>query len=378
MFRPFLILGWAIFLASSWTWCIGMFLPVLLVRDMGLSGWIVFAIPNILGAAAMGWVLTSDQSSRQLVERHPQACAAFSLVTIAFHVFFITWFVGTRLLNLNWWFLAAAVALWVLLLKNQRAQFFAASGMVYLLSLLAMGMTVLLLKTQAIPHPPLPPANPASALFLAPVCFFGFFFCPYLDLTFHRARQANSPWAARAAFSLGFGLFFLVMILFSLIYARPLAGLLQPGAQALPEKLAQILGIHLLAQSGLTVGLHARELAALPRAPRPLVAGLLLIAATLAGLYAEPHRLFGLAAGEVVYRLFMAFYGLIFPAYVWLCILPSPTRQIAPARTNLLLLAAAVLLACPFFFLGFILNKMLWLLPGLALVLFARLLVPKR
>ena len=51
------VAGWAVFLAMSWTWCIGMFLPVLLLRDLGLGGFLVFAIPNILGAAAMGWLL---------------------------------------------------------------------------------------------------------------------------------------------------------------------------------------------------------------------------------------------------------------------------------------------------------------------------------
>ncbi|MDB5302268.1 MAG: hypothetical protein JWO87_3931, partial [Phycisphaerales bacterium] len=45
-------LGWGAFLACSWTWCIGMFLPVLLVRDFGEMGWLVFAAPNVVGAAA--------------------------------------------------------------------------------------------------------------------------------------------------------------------------------------------------------------------------------------------------------------------------------------------------------------------------------------
>ncbi|HTL30770.1 MAG TPA: hypothetical protein VL282_16180, partial [Tepidisphaeraceae bacterium] len=36
-------IGWAIYLGMSWTWCIGMFLPVLLVRDYGFWGWLVFA-----------------------------------------------------------------------------------------------------------------------------------------------------------------------------------------------------------------------------------------------------------------------------------------------------------------------------------------------
>jgi hypothetical protein len=48
---------------------------------------------------------------------------------------------------------------------------------------------------------------------LAPVCVFGFLACPYLDLTFHRARQrSNRP---RASFGWGFGFFFLLMFVFT-------------------------------------------------------------------------------------------------------------------------------------------------------------------
>ena len=70
-----------------------MLLPVLLVRELGVIGWIVFAIPNVIGAAAMGWVLRDPDSSRRIVEAHGPACRAFSAVTIAFHVFFVLWFV---------------------------------------------------------------------------------------------------------------------------------------------------------------------------------------------------------------------------------------------------------------------------------------------
>src|SRR4051812_30605350 len=65
---------WSIYLASSWTWCIGMFLPVLLIRDYGLWGWIVFAVPNVVGAGAMGWVLRSRTTSRHMVVAHAVAC----------------------------------------------------------------------------------------------------------------------------------------------------------------------------------------------------------------------------------------------------------------------------------------------------------------
>src|SRR3954471_24793497 len=53
----FSALNWAAFLGASWTWCIGMFLPVLLIRDYGPSMWWAFAVPNVIGAAAMGWIL---------------------------------------------------------------------------------------------------------------------------------------------------------------------------------------------------------------------------------------------------------------------------------------------------------------------------------
>src|SRR5438874_5606425 len=82
--------SWAIYLGMSWTWCIGMFLPVLLVRDYGIWGWIVFATPNVVGAAAMGWVL-KDHDSQAMVQAHNYAIKAFSFVTAAFQLFFAFW-----------------------------------------------------------------------------------------------------------------------------------------------------------------------------------------------------------------------------------------------------------------------------------------------
>jgi hypothetical protein len=82
-------------------------------------------------------------------------------------------------------------------------------------------------------------------------------------------------------------------------------------------------------------------------------------------------------AGELVYRLFLASYGLVFPAYVWLCMIPNWRSPSPPTRRMLAIFAASVLIACPFYWLGFIENKTMWLLPGLALVLLARLAVPR-
>src|SRR5438874_1635576 len=82
---------WAIYLAMSWTWCIGMFLPVLLVRDFGVWGWVAFAIPNVLGAAAVGWIYRSGEQSRQTLQSHAMAVTAFSVVTATFQIFFAMW-----------------------------------------------------------------------------------------------------------------------------------------------------------------------------------------------------------------------------------------------------------------------------------------------
>src|SRR6476661_4754696 len=69
-------LGWAAYLGMSWTWCIGMFLPVLLVRDYGFWGWLVFAVPNVVGAAAMGWVMNSRHRSQRVIDSHRLALVA--------------------------------------------------------------------------------------------------------------------------------------------------------------------------------------------------------------------------------------------------------------------------------------------------------------
>ena len=91
--RPWQVVGWALFLGMSWTWCIGMFMPVLMVREWGFWGWVVFTAPNVVGAAAMGWVLRDAAASRRLVGDHLTACSAFSAVTIIFQLSFAGWIV---------------------------------------------------------------------------------------------------------------------------------------------------------------------------------------------------------------------------------------------------------------------------------------------
>jgi hypothetical protein len=81
-----------------------------------------------------------------------------------------------------------------------------------------------------------------------------------------------------------------------------------------------------------------------------------------------------LEPGELIYRLFMGFYGLVFPAYAWLCILPGRGR-VSTTRRQWLVWAATLLIVAPMFWMAFIEREMVWVVPGVAVVLLARLLV---
>jgi hypothetical protein len=73
----------------------------------------------------------------------------------------------------------------------------------------------------------------------------------------------------------------------------------------------------------------------------------------------------------------MAFYGLIFPAYVWICAWPLRAPRKADARA-LILCAVAIAIAAPGFWLGFIERKMIWVVPAVAVVLIAGFIAHRR
>jgi hypothetical protein len=375
-------LGWAVFLGISWTWCIGMFLPVILVRDYGFWAWVVFAVPNVVGAAATGWILRSRQSSAEIATIHEPACRVFSAVTIAFHLFFAVAVIAplgssvTRkdqtMETMLGAVLTIATLMYLYMTRRGGGDRVLAWGTL-VISLVAMVYVTLEISDIAGFNPekmhPLGMAFHTDLVWLAPVCLFGFLGCPYLDLTFHRARQSAD--APRKAFGVGFGAVFFIMIIFTLIYARAFA------SNGVTGWIAIFLVVHLSVQSAYTIAAHARELRQRGEPYAILSAGLAL-GAWLAYWFLPDSVLVGhLNAGEVIYRIFMGFYGLLFPAYVWLVMLPGRGRA-APSRQNLLIFAAAVIAAMPMFWLGFVAQKLIWLVPGLAVVLLARLLVSDR
>jgi hypothetical protein len=358
------ILGWGAFLGASWTWVIGMYLPVILVREFGLWGWIVFALPNVIGAAAMGAVLLNADRSRKLLSQHAPMATAFSIVTIAFHVFFVGWML-VQLLDV--YATAAFLGAAILFALGGRRRDLWLAAIVLLVSVVCMGFVL----TQPLGNARLLwTADPKPELLaLTPVCIFGFFLCPYLDLTFHRARQATEPRAGIRAFQLGFGGFFLLMIIFTLIYARWL-GMGVSGVNH--QLLAKAIGVYMAVQIAFTLSVHVRAVLGMGDKVRFARIALVLAAIAALGLSALPYQwpvFRKLGTGEAIYRCFMGFYGLLFPAYVWLCMIPTKDGRTTPDRDRVIRWLLAVLLAGPFFWAGFVDRWYWWLLAGLAIVI---------
>lgn len=332
---PAAALLWGAFLGSSWTWVIGMIFPALLLRDYGIWGWIVFAAPNAIGAAAMGLVLKKPGLSQKITKLHWVACHNFTVITVAFHLFVVAW-LFTKLFG------AAATPLLLVVIglcagmgfRNRNS---AMLGVAAVVSLISWGCFVFAIKgpgawgliTNALPLADVNRLTYNDLLWFAPTSLLGFIFCPYLDLTFHRARQNTSPGTGVAAFAIGFLGIFLLMIVFSLAYGARLLPFINGEPDAtLPGFWQALLAIHLTVQAGFTITVHVRETIEDKRASMPWLmaaGGIAILLGFMASLTTLPdHRARGdLTWGEAGYRGFLLFYGTVFPAYVWLIMIPT-------------------------------------------------------
>lgn len=368
----------AAFLACSWTWCIGMFFPVYLVSDFGIWGWVAFAIPNIIGAAAMGRVLRRPGSSEHLTHRHARAAWWFSFVTILFHLYFLPWFVAGTL-NVSWAGAQACVLLAVMggiaLTLLPSSGWWKAAPVVYGLSVIAAIGAFLSAGDGPGASLGLPTATPRHGtldlLCAAPALVLGFALCPYLDLTFHRVRRETPGIAGERAFWIGFIGFFTPMIVFTLLYAR---GLSAPS-------IGPWVAAHVLVQSAFTIGAHARELLA-ARSARAALLGVrttpardakflaFAAACALAPILGQWLANQGLLGDEYSYKrlgyeLFMATYALLFPAYVWIVMIDRGLTRRGALLAYFACLAPAGL--CLWF--GYIEQKHAWLPVGVLIVL---------
>jgi hypothetical protein len=315
-----------------------MYLPFIMLRLWGWTGFLAFLIPNVLGCAAFGFVLDRDRS-RALAARLGWTCALFSAITVAYQC----WFAGLaaqcfavtdpamRTVAATGVPIALLVAGLALATRGD-AQWRALGTALTLASPLvlllpggqAVATDALSAAGSTVPAAPAPLLGPMPLAFALPTIVAGFLASPAFDLTFHRAvQQAPQP---RVAFAT-FGIAFAAMLAMIATFFDPTAGAPRIGPAILVLWGAQLL---------FTIAVHLRELLEAPpalRIPgRPvalLVAGAVLLATpaftfTLGPALPEGHApLHGgattaLLAGEPLYMTFLGAYGLLFPVLLLL------------------------------------------------------------
>lgn len=363
----------AVFLASSWTWCIGLFLPVYLVRDFGWPGWLAFMVPNVIGATLVGVAWRRAGASEQFVQRNQGAMRAFSAWTVLFHFAFLGWmFALTSQMFLHDW--APGGAALGLLMVITMALGALGSRAFSWLALLAYVLAWLMLffASRTSSTIMLPESSGLLRMvdlaLLMPVICFGFLLCPHLDLTLHRVRQELPGRTGTAAFVVGFGILFLGMLVISLLYSTRMS----QGSFSLYT--LAILAI----QGGFTCSAHLRELFergvlfATPAGPEALAARrkrvastaahttlclilVVLIVAALSEGWITQYLSVKMSPREMVYKLFLSAYALIFPAWAWIVAWKaSPSR-----RTRILVFALAMLPAAPCLWFGLLQGPIL-------------------
>jgi hypothetical protein len=324
-------LGWGLFCASSWTWCIGTFLPFLMLRLHGWPGFWLFLVPNVLGCTLFGWWFT-PASSRAFCARHQRLVAAFSAVTAAYQVAFLAWMLpvtagfvdepgcitGTGMMT--------AIALGLGTIAVLGTWWSKDAAWLLVAAVATIGSIVVLWQVPVSPMAewPVDGALPRRDLLLAaPVIIAGFLCCPALDLTFHRARQSvSSPWAF-VVFGIAFGLTIIgVAMQWDGTAAAPGAVMLGVWCVQLPftalAHLRELDGIVRYGSLDVRSGQAPSLLVSGPRMGDALLRALLMVGAVAAcGIAVQamlPESPFAwYFPGETGYLRWLAMYGVVFP-----------------------------------------------------------------
>lgn len=331
-----------------------MFLPTILLRQFGWWGLIAFAVPNVIGCTAFGYVLTKKKSE-DLTRNHISAMRCFSYIVIAYHMFFIPFFIATAKVPLPDFLpqgyetsfavilagivLAAAYAI-ILLPKRY-----------WLLAALITYAISLATFTQ-LGFAPLEKITFSGELslgqlpWIAIVFVFGFLLCPYLDLTFHYARCQSHSKHAFGVFGITFGL----MILLTCAYSF-----------SITTGLTLLVTTHIFVQIIFTVAAHLSQLQHTKTNKNSnmhpmLIIGCILIAAASLVIQKIDHPLI---ISEEFYVRFLVFFGLVFPTYVLL--FTGPGKIISRSRKNLIWYLAFVAVSIPLYEIGFF-HGIAWLL----------------
>lgn|GEM_PF-379197 len=327
-------LGWGLFCASSWTWCIGTFLPFLMLRLHGWPGFWLFLVPNVLGCTLFGWWFTPE-SSRAFCARHQKLMASFSAVTAAYQVAFLAWMLpaaagfvdepgcatGPGMMT--------ALALGLATVATLGTWWRKDAAWIAVACVATIGSIVLLWQVPVSPMGEWPSEGtlPRRDLLLAaPVIIAGFLACPALDLTFHRARQSVESPRAFVVFGIAFGLTIVgVAMQWDGTAAAPGAAMLCVWCVQLPfTALAHVRELDGIVRRG---GLDVRSecgpelFLAGPRVGDSLLRALVAVGVIAAiGIVVQalgPESPFAwYFPGETGYLRWLAMYGVVFPVLV--------------------------------------------------------------
>jgi hypothetical protein len=279
------------------------------LRDYGWPAIAAFTIFNVGGAMAMGFWFKTRNEQQKFERKHKPAIALFSYVTIAYQLFFLAW-LGAMLDQALILPITLAVGLVIYFTKGLITYW---AIVFYILSLVLFivfnnnNLAPLDLGAkQYWPHTVLPLA-------------IGFIFSPYLDITFHRAyKNSKSP---QLSFALGFGVLFLSLLTFVLLYASSLSDIF--FNQVIPAAIIYPVVGFLVLQTAFTIAAHTSELKTQQYAKPSFLAGVIAtmsaVSLTLISLF-EGSSFFeiNLPFEETIYKGFLFFYSLVFPLYLLL------------------------------------------------------------
>ena len=364
----FKTIGWGLFCTSSWTWCIGMWLPLLLIDRWGWPGFWLFAIPNVIGCAAMGYVVGSRERSIRLVAANRGAMRLFSVITIAFQLFWLTSlagipgfipFIGDQqfaTILVPFAVLAAGMVVtwlpmtgWLITATLLFAWTMASFGIVGTHSMQQIGTSGTI---------------PSSQMWgLAPLIILGFLLSPYLDLTFHRARQKTPSSHSFAVF----GIAFMAILLFVASYW-----------QKDPTATSGIVVVFWLLQLTFTIAAHLRELLRTETKSSSRNYRWVIMAPILAAWLVYSNADTDNAETWLLndtYLRFLGFYGLAVPIWVLAFMWPRPA-----ARTKSVAIVLGITLCISFALaeLGMVQTPTWWLLPAASLAVVVPLVIARR
>ena len=344
-------IGWGLFASASWTWCIGMWLPLLLIDRWGWPGFWMFALPNVLGCTAMGYLLRDRAHSVRLVAANRGAMRWFSSVTVAYHLLFLAMLWGT---SPPWpgrsvlGALLVPIVAWAaaLVLSQLPQRGWPWLGGAFFAAMLAAWVVMGSHRLGEIPDHGT--RSVADLAFTAPIVAMGFLLCPWLDATFHRTRQsAPGPHAFGVL-----GVAFLATLLFVVACVRDVP----------PESFALVM-CFFLGQSIFTMAAHLREIRLLPGAgdggSTTLLSALPLLAVLGGWLIWRWAQ--GGAEGllEDAYLRVLAVYAVVVPA--WVLWFAGPFGSTPKTRRTLLGWTALVLVLAAAAEIGF-LHEPAWAL----------------